>query len=483
MTIRAATRLIGLAVAATLVVGCGSAGPAAVGIGTAPARTGTAPAGAAPAGAAPADAAPARAAQPHSSAPARAENVSCPAPPPRHAWAVAVSDAGRVLWRTPLSTRDEAVDSPIPPLVVGQVAVLAQDGAVYGLRLGDGHRLWSWPGGQDVYGLWPWPGLVVVLTDQVSEHATLTGLDAATGAVRWQLRLPGSGLLGNLAPTADGGLAMMRAGGTLQVVSLATGRVRWTRRTAPSSALTAAGGLVQLAAGGRVTGYADMTGQPRWTVTGVPQQPQSQLADGLVLVTSAVMGGAAPTAMTAIRPATGQVAWRFDPHAAVSLLAAGQPGLAVATYNPYRLYLLNQATGRPRWQADTVAGLFGAPLITSAMVVVAEGRLDARITARDAATGTIRWTVPAGSSAIVAPIVTVGQFALVQGEGEPGQPAPLRAYRLSDGALAWQASMPTFVQDEAVPVLADHEFLIQAADLSYACAAVGSAGTADNPGT
>jgi outer membrane protein assembly factor BamB len=463
MRIRAATRLIGLAVAVTLVAGCGSASLAAVGTGTAPARTG--------------------AARPHGAAAPRTENASCPAPPPRHAWAVAVSDAGRVLWRTPLPTREEAIDSPIPPVLTGQVAVLAQDGAVYGLRPGDGHRLWSWPGGQDVYGLWPWPGLVVVLTDQVSEHATLTGLDAATGAVRWQLRLPGSGLLGNLAPTADGGLAMMRVGGLLQVVSLATGRVRWTRRTAASPALTAAGGLVQLAADGRVTGYDDMTGQPRWTITGVPQEPQSQLADGLVLVTSAVMGGTAPTAMTAIRPGTGQVAWRFDPHSAVTLLTAGQPGLAVATDNPYRLYLLNQATGRPIWQADTVAGLFGTPLLTSAMLVTAEGRLEARITARDVATGAIRWTTPETSTEIVAPIVTVGQLVLVQGEGEPGQPAPLRAYRLSDGALAWQAGMPTFVQDGAVPVPADHGFLIQAADLSYACAAVGSAGTGDTPGT
>lgn len=446
MTISTATRLTGLAVAVALVAGCAaavSAGAGSTSAGASQART---------------------------SAPARAADLSCPAPPPSHAWAVAVSDGGRVLWRTPLPTRDDPVDSPIQPVLAGQVAVLAQDGAVYGLRPGDGDRVWSWPGGQDVYGLWPWQGLVVVLTDQVSEHARLTGLDAATGAVRWQLRLPGSGLLGNLAATADGGLAMMRPGGVLQVVSLATGRIRWTRRTAASPALTAAAGLVQLAAGGRVTGYDDMTGQPRWTVSGVPQQPQSQLADGLVLVTSAAMGGTAPTAMTAIRPATGRVAWRFDPHATVTLLAVAQPGLAVATDNPYRLYLLNQATGRPRWHADTVAGLFGAPLVTSTMVVTAEGRLDARLTARDAATGTIRWTAHETNGPIVTPIVTDGQLALVQGEGEPGQPAPLRAYRLSDGALAWQASMPTFVQDGAVPVPASDEFLVQAADLGYACA-------------
>jgi hypothetical protein len=32
--------------------------------------------------------------------------------------------------------------------------VFAQDGIVHGIRLADGHPLWSWPGGQSVYGLW-----------------------------------------------------------------------------------------------------------------------------------------------------------------------------------------------------------------------------------------------------------------------------------------------------------------------------------------
>ena len=57
--------------------------------------------------------------------------------------------------------------------------------------------------------MWRWSGLVAVLTNQVSNHARLTGLDAATGAVRWSLRLPAQGLLGGQAATADGGLAMV----------------------------------------------------------------------------------------------------------------------------------------------------------------------------------------------------------------------------------------------------------------------------------
>ena len=168
--------------------------------------------------------------------------TTCGPPPPRHAWAVEVTRTGHTAWETPLETRGTMPSPVVQPVVAGPVAVLAQDGIVHGIRLADGHPLWSWPGGQSVYGLWRWGGLVAVLTDQVSNHARLTGLDAATGAVRWSLRLPARGLLGGQALTADGGLAMAVSGQGIQVVNLTDGRVRWQRRIAASPALTAVGG-------------------------------------------------------------------------------------------------------------------------------------------------------------------------------------------------------------------------------------------------
>jgi outer membrane protein assembly factor BamB len=183
---------------------------------------------------------------------------------------VVVSDGGRVRWRTPLPVHGNEPSGLVQPAVAGPVTVVAQDGVVYGLRLADGRRLWSWGGGQSDYDLWPWGDLVVVLTDQASTQARLTGLNAATGRVSWSLRLPGKGLDGNLAATSDGGLAMIRADGVLQVVSLADSQVRWTRRTgAASLALVAASGVVAFGRDGQMTGYDDTTGQRRWTVTGL----------------------------------------------------------------------------------------------------------------------------------------------------------------------------------------------------------------------
>jgi outer membrane protein assembly factor BamB len=404
--------------------------------------------------------------------------TTCGPPPPRHAWAVEVTRTGQLAWKTPLEARGNAAAPAVPPVAVGPVAVLAQDGIVHGIRLADGHPLWSWPGGQSVYGLWRWGGLVAVLTDQVSNHARLTGLDAATGSVRWSLRLPARGLLGGQALTADGGLAMAVTGQGLQVVNLADGRVRWQRRIPASPALTAVGGLVIYGVNGHLTGYDARTGRPRWTIPGgVPQYGALRVAGGLVLVTSDAAGPSIPNTLTAVVPAAGRVAWRFDPPtpatdpgAQASVLSAGPGGLAVATYDPRRLYLLDLRTGRPRWHTDTFVTEGAIPLVTGTSVILTEGQDHVAVVDRDVANGRVRWRDPApGAPGGYQPVLAVGPLAILQGDpGAPGGTAPLRAYQAASGRLAWQAGMPTFVQSP--PVLVSGGILVQPADTMYACA-------------
>lgn len=411
-----------------------------------------------------------------------ARTASCPPPSARHAWAEEISLAGQVRWRAPLATHGNDVSPVVEPLVVGAVAVFAQDGSVHGLRLADGQPLWSFSGGQSVYGMWRWQDLVVVLTDQVSNDARLTGLDAATGAVRWTLRLPGGGLYGNLAATGDGGLAMVRADGTLQVVSLADGAVRWTRRTGTSQALAADGSVVFFSVDGRLTAYDARTGRPAWTTSGLPAQPVMQLGGGLLLVTSAVQGGTAQAGsalgeVTAVTPAGGRIAWRFNPGPTVNVLA----GLVVATYNPDRLYLLDPAAGRPRWQAAAAAVFGEVPLFTADGVIGVEGGIAGfgavRLNDRDVSSGRIRWQdvladPPVGNGQVV----RVGQLVVVQGMPVRGdQASVLSAYRLASGGLAWRASLPAIAEVTPVALPASGPgLLVQPADPAYACAASGS---------
>jgi outer membrane protein assembly factor BamB len=417
---------------------------------------------------------------PERASPAGASRVGasgCGPFPPRHAWAVEVTATGRIAWQTPLAARGTDSLTGVSPLLAGPVAVFAQDGIVHGLRLADGRQLWAWHGGQFVYGMWRWGGLVAVLTDQVSHHARVTGLDAATGAVRWVLRLP-TGLLGSQVPTSDGGLAMLRPDGVLQMVSLADGRIRWARFAGRWPALAAADGVVMFGTGGRLTGYDARTGQVRWTRSGLTGQTQVQVLAGLALVTSNGTGDYTTTTLAAVNPVSGQVEWRFDPGSAVTVLADGPAGLAAATYVPARrLYLLDPRTGRPLWRAATAVALDTVPLVTATSVVAVEGGVvgypAVRLVSRAAATGKPLWARPfASRTAGPQPVLRLASLAIVQTTpAQADQAAPLRSYQLATGRPAWQASMPTFAL--APPVPAAGGLLIQPADPGYACASTG----------
>jgi outer membrane protein assembly factor BamB len=407
--------------------------------------------------------------------------------PQRHAWATEVSVNGHVRWQVPLPTFGNNPQTEASPVTAGNIALFAQDGVVHALQLADGHQLWSWAGGQSsqgnqsgqdgdgVYGMWPWHGTVAILTDQVSTHARLTGLDAATGRVVWTVRLPKNGLYGNLAATADGGLAMVGTNGKLQTVDIGTGQTRWTQPAAAPRGPVAIGGTVITGTGGRLTGYDDRSGQVRWTRSGVPEDPVLQTLAGLVLVTSGTQGPSDPTALTAVNPATGQVAWRFDPGTAVTVLSAGPAGLAVTTYFDRTLYLIDLATGRVRWHAATFIAQDSLPLVTATDVISLEGGAvdypTSRIADRNAADGTLRWRRVLSTQAFgPQPVLAIGSQAVVQtSSARPGRPAPLLAFQAVSGQLAWRVEMPTLVQNP--PLLLPGSLLIQAADPGYACPA------------
>ena len=390
-------------------------------------------------------------------------------------WAQEVSLTGQVNWQVLLGKGPESELGPgVAPLAVGGVAVFAQTGVVHGLRLAGGQPLWTYTDGLSVYGMWRWQGLVVVLSGLSGGGPSvrgetwggrLTGLDAATGAVRWELPMSGIGPRTYAVATADGGVAVAGMLGQLVVVDIADGTVRWSRGISQdSTGLAAAAGLVLHGSGGRLTAYDDRAGALRWAVASMDMDlPQMQLAGGLLVVSSA-FGGAPVTAYT---PASGRVAWTFQtpgPQAGATAswaaVAAGTAGVPVAVANlpdPGRLYLLDLATGRVRWQAATLAG--AGPLLTPAGVVDLEGTAapgPVAIVDRDPSDGRVRWQDTLQQSASNAgqgmeQLMQAGQLALVQSNATAGQPVTLSAYRLDDGSPAWQVTLPENV--EVSPVL------------------------------
>ena len=435
----------------------------------------------------------------------------CTTGPARRAWAMAVGPAGRVAWQVRLPTDPQQAGIGVQPLVVGGTTVFAEVNGVYALRLSDGRQLWRkvFPqrGALDpgyVYGLWQWDGSVIVLVGQVSSVPRLMSLDAGTGAVRWTLPLSKQGVYGSQALTGDGGLALIQGNATLTVVDLATGRVRWSRAGVRAPAPIVAGGVVVAAvqwtgaSGGSVSGYDTRTGALLWTRRDMPQQPQLAVSAGRVLVYTAgqnVYPRPVLWPVTALSAATGRTLWQAATAGPVAGLSAGPSGVAVTTVNPGRLELIDPVTGRARWNI-AAAAQDSPPADTGTDLLYLGDAPGGRVGLVDlrAADGSVRWVaqiplswspgtaspapsaavVPAAGAAVAAgPVLMFGADAVVAGSAMPsGSPGALSAFRLSDGAPAWTATVPTLVH--VPPAVAGSDLLVQPTDPSYACAATGA---------
>ena len=331
---------------------------------------------------------------------ATADSAACPA---RSAFAAKVTGTGHVAWRVRLPTAAQQQGIVLQPIVIGGVAVFAEENAVYAIRVSDGKQLWRRAFSKEiaaetgaVYGLWQSGGRVVVLTGQVSDGARLTALAPLTGAPRWTLRVPGSGLLGSQAEAGGGTLAVLRPNGVLESVDLASGRVLWSHKAGQSLGPVAIGPVIAAGSDGRVAGYDSRTGRVLWTVKGLAQETEVTVAGGVFLAADNSNGDG----LAALNPRTGRVEWRSG---AAAVLGAGPAGIALATYTPRRLYLVNPATGRARWSAVTFAGstsdILGQFAETPADVLLAEGSATSsadvfRLVVRDAANGRVRWSAP-----------------------------------------------------------------------------------------
>lgn len=404
---------------------------------------------------------------------ATSSKLGCGPFPARHAFVVSVSDSGQVRWQTPLKITDNPSDSAVSPVVADGMGYFAQDGLVHALRLADGKPMWSWAKGYSIYGMWRSGQVLAVLTDQVSDHALLSGLDTRSGELRWQLRIGGMGLLGNQAMTTDGGLAWLRKG-TLQVIDLTSGKVRWSASSDGSMVTALADGLVLAVHNTALTAFDEHTGHQRWATSRLPSQPDVQVVGSLVLVTSADQSGESPTALDELDPSTGRELWHFDVSTQVTPLSVGPAGLAVATYVPKRaLYLLDGRTGRAVWQETTAVALDTVPAVSDQDVISVEGGVAGfetiTLVDRAAATGAPRWKtplpgLPGGSQSVL----RSGPLVVVQSSGGMGNSPTLLAYHQGDGTPAWHVALPAFVQQSPVAVAGG--LLVQAAEPGQACA-------------
>lgn len=411
-------------------------------------------------------------------------STGCGTGPARRAFAEEIGADGRVTWQVRLPTDPSQPGVAVQPVVTGATAVFAEENAVYALRVADGHQLWKrvFPlaGGDPVsgmvYGMWRWRGSVIAAAGQVTSHARLVSLNSATGAVKWTLPLGKRGLIGTLALTGDGGIAMIRSGGTLAVADLATGRIRWQRTGVNSDGPIAVGGAVIAAVSGKILGFSSRTGAPLWARTGTPEQAALLVSAGRVFVFNDEQAVYPPVPLwpaTALAPATGRTQWRTATGSSVYSQSAGPGGVAVTT-SGRKLLLIGAASGHVRVSVrDRDSQL---PLDTGTDLIYAGGSpaggpttlVDVR-----SASGSVRWSAPApaGSNGQLS---RFGGYAVMAVDpSTPGKPGRLAAFALSTGKRAWTTAIPTLLQVPLVAAGAD--LLAQPTDPGYACATAGYA--------
>jgi outer membrane protein assembly factor BamB len=375
------------------------------------------------------------------------------------AYALDVTTAGRVRWQVRLAGgMSESGASQPSPLAVGPVAVFAPGGVLYGLRLADGHRVWSRAVGQDkdVASMWQWQDLVIVLTANAGGWPLLTGLDASTGRTRWTQSV-GEYVEGAYL-TADGGLAVFSGADTLEVVDLSSGRLRWTRPAGYPSGLglsygypppmAVAGGAVLFAVIDQLTSYDDRTGQVRWTDGLRTLEPGGSTGEPGLLASAGQVYLPQGLQVLGISAADGRVKWRFAP-SPPEAVDAYAPGLVSVTSSSGGTWQdeLDPATGRVRWQ---VASAYQA-IATPAGIITGTGPESTdQVSLRDTLTGQARWTATlAGPNlgwqhAPALPVFPAGPLLIVPAAAPEGSQGPgqLVAFRMADGHRAWQVTIP-----------------------------------------
>jgi eukaryotic-like serine/threonine-protein kinase len=340
------------------------------------------------------------------------------------------SFAPEVVGRTPHWSALASPFSSAPTVAEGRVFVREQGGAVTAYDAASGARLWSaFAGGGPVgYDFPPVVdrGVVYVAGGRgmLSSSGDVFALDAATGAVRWTVSIPGFGGY----PIAVDGEDVYVDGPHLLALDRASGARRWelmigNLSDGGYSRPAVDGDTVYVGGGdGRVYAVNRATGSTRWSTP----------------VGAAGFSSAGPTVSVA-----GSLVYAVSKDAEVT--AFGD-----ATVSGH-VRALDSATGEERWSqhVDGLRAFGSGPLVSGTTVYVASSTLGAY----DAATGVPRWTAPTGGTSLFSftpPVLELGTVYVAGGDGR------LHAVDATSGRTIWTAGVgaPCSEDEDCPPLVA-----------------------------
>jgi outer membrane protein assembly factor BamB len=378
---------------------------------------------------------------------------------------------GQVAWRTALPRPHDI--GTATPLAVGGTVYADSSGAVTAVNAQDGHVEWARALGQDVYGEWPVGGTLVVDVDQVGTHAKVVGLSPATGAILWQYKPGGRGLLGDPVPVGASRLAMVIPPYKVALLSASTGRLAWSAPVDAVGSPVSDGTTVAVAGVGTVKAFAAATGKLRWALTGIEPMASLTLDDGVVAVASQVTPDATP--ITGYDLLSGQRVWVLPLDAGSWQLSATTAGIVAAQQYPTDnggLVLVDPLNGHIAWRSTIgrPAFLEASPVVLGSDLAMVVGRPNngpSSLLLRSPGTGSLVANRPLRPEQAPLSFSALGADLYGTGLGSGGEPGFVE--QLGPNGVTWRAGLP---QPGQAPPVALHGgwIAVQTEDLQCATA-------------
>ncbi len=347
-----------------------------------------------------------------------------------------------ILWQV-----DLAAGSAASPLVhEGEVIVADRDGRIRALDAESGHENWSLQ--LDAGIAWT-PTIAGGILYVVTEDGVLRAVHLGDRSISWSAE----GFLDETIVTVVGDLVLAGAAGELVALSVDDGDVRWRQKTGGSDRVATDGSVAYVGGegSGTLTSLAVEDGAERWRV---------DLDTGRVLTPTIVDGGLVAAGRDnsgghnlVLGLATdGTQRWRWEPLDRGRLGAftiAGDRVIVVSDAADTAMQTIDARTGDELWTTHLPGQTQMIPVVADETVYV--GGEQTGVTAIDATTGAVRWSVPMGGAAGGGMAVT-GGLLIVATQEEGGRGRVVALADPTDPRHAALASTPPTSRPSATAV-------------------------------
>lgn len=247
-------------------------------------------------------------------------------------------------------------------------------------------------------------------------------------------------------PVVSDGLVLVGSDdGALHALDARDGTERWRVETngALASSPAVLQGLVVFASGdGLVRAVRQTTGEEIWRFAIGPGRgagPERDAGPGArqpfvaapVAAGSRIVAAGEDGALTALDPASGSVAWRFDTGAPIRSSPAFDRDTVLVGNAGGRIEAIDAASGSERWRFEAGSWALSSPVATGRAVLVAAA--DGRAFALDRVTGRLLWTRAAAAPSLLSAPGLGRDLAFFGGDD-----ANFEAHRMDGGDTAWR---------------------------------------------